>query len=102
MIGLITAIFLVNEILILFGSRGLYMEYQKKRVGEVDDDRLKFEISTMYSREVLLASVFMTMLYYLCRVNLDLLVMYCILDLYVLGVPLIEKKKGTNNLEVKC
>lgn len=31
--------------------RGLYMAYQKKRVGEVDDDRLKFEISTMYSRE---------------------------------------------------
>lgn len=92
----------MNEILILFGCRGLYMEYQKKRVGEVDDDRLKFEISTMYSREVLLASVFMTMLYYLCRVNLDLLVMYCILDLCVLCVPLIEKKKGTNNLEVKC
>lgn len=28
------------------------MEYQKKRVGEVDDDRLKFEISTIVFREV--------------------------------------------------
>lgn len=31
--------------------RSLYMAYQKKRVGEVDDERLKFEINTMYSRE---------------------------------------------------
>nr|GEW34244.1 hypothetical protein [Tanacetum cinerariifolium] len=30
---------------------GLYMEYQKKRVGEVDDERLKFEINTIYSRQ---------------------------------------------------
>lgn len=28
------------------------MSYQRKRVGEVDDDRLKFEISTILSREV--------------------------------------------------
>lgn len=28
------------------------MSYQKKRIGEVDDDRLKFEVSTMLSREV--------------------------------------------------
>lgn len=31
--------------------RDLYREYQRKLVGEVDDDRLKFEISTMLSRE---------------------------------------------------
>lgn len=28
------------------------MEYHRKRVGEVDDERLKFEISTMLAREV--------------------------------------------------
>ncbi|KAK9270810.1 hypothetical protein L1049_026396 [Liquidambar formosana] len=28
-----------------------YMSYQRKRVGEVDDDRLKFEVSTIISRE---------------------------------------------------
>ncbi|KDP36917.1 hypothetical protein JCGZ_08208 [Jatropha curcas] len=31
--------------------RDKYMSYQKKRVEEVDDDRLKFEISTILSRE---------------------------------------------------
>ncbi|KAJ0086446.1 hypothetical protein Patl1_09541 [Pistacia atlantica] len=31
--------------------RDQYMSYQRKRVGEVDDDRLKFEYSTMLSRE---------------------------------------------------
>lgn len=31
--------------------RDLYLSYQKKRIGEVDDDRLKFEISTIVSRE---------------------------------------------------
>ncbi|KAJ0026358.1 hypothetical protein Pint_09373 [Pistacia integerrima] len=31
--------------------RDRYMTYQRKRVGEVDDDRLKFEYSTMLSRE---------------------------------------------------
>ncbi|CAI9777893.1 unnamed protein product [Fraxinus pennsylvanica] len=31
--------------------RDAYMTYQKKRVGEVDDDRLKFELSTMFLRE---------------------------------------------------
>ncbi|CAK9178414.1 unnamed protein product [Ilex paraguariensis] len=31
--------------------RELYMAYQRKRVGDVDDDRLKFEISTIFSRE---------------------------------------------------
>ncbi|KAK4723065.1 hypothetical protein R3W88_013298 [Solanum pinnatisectum] len=31
--------------------RELYKAYQKKRVEQVDDDRLKFEISTMLSRE---------------------------------------------------
>uniref|UniRef100_A0A5B7B9N6 BRISC and BRCA1-A complex member 2 n=1 Tax=Davidia involucrata TaxID=16924 RepID=A0A5B7B9N6_DAVIN len=31
--------------------RDLYMAYQRKRVGEVDDDRLKFEISTVISRK---------------------------------------------------
>lgn len=42
---------LVN--MIFFPSRDKYMSYQKKRVGEVDDDRLKFEISTILSREVI-------------------------------------------------
>lgn len=32
------------------------MSYQRKRVGEVDDDRLKFEISTIVFREVILIS----------------------------------------------
>uniref|UniRef100_A0A1D1YQF3 BRISC and BRCA1-A complex member 2 n=1 Tax=Anthurium amnicola TaxID=1678845 RepID=A0A1D1YQF3_9ARAE len=36
---------LVHEI------RDLYMYYQRKRVGELDDARLKFEISTVLSRE---------------------------------------------------
>lgn len=31
--------------------RDQYVSYQRKRVGEVDDDRLKFEISTILSRE---------------------------------------------------
>lgn len=31
--------------------RELYMTYQKKRVGEVDDERVKFEISTIVPRE---------------------------------------------------
>ncbi|XP_059636664.1 uncharacterized protein LOC132278794 isoform X2 [Cornus florida] len=31
--------------------RELYMAYQRKRVGDVDDDRLKFELSTMVSRK---------------------------------------------------
>ncbi|XP_061366917.1 uncharacterized protein LOC133310052 [Gastrolobium bilobum] len=31
--------------------RDQYVLYQRKRVGEVDDDRLKFEISTVLSRE---------------------------------------------------
>ncbi|KAG6774727.1 hypothetical protein POTOM_022093 [Populus tomentosa] len=31
--------------------RDKYRSYQEKRVGEVDDDRLKFEISTIVSRE---------------------------------------------------
>ncbi|KAK6120516.1 hypothetical protein DH2020_045739 [Rehmannia glutinosa] len=31
--------------------RNAYMAYQRKRIGEVDDDRLKFEISTMLPRE---------------------------------------------------
>lgn len=30
------------------------MSYQRKRVGYVDDERLKFEICTMLSREVIL------------------------------------------------
>jgi len=33
------------------------MAYQKKRVGEVDDERLKFEINTIYSREVIFESM---------------------------------------------
>lgn len=33
------------------------MSYQMKRVGEVDDDRLKFEISTILSREVILHTI---------------------------------------------
>ncbi|PSS23937.1 BRCA1-A complex subunit BRE like [Actinidia chinensis var. chinensis] len=31
--------------------RELYMTYQRKRVGEVDDERLKFELSTIVPRE---------------------------------------------------
>ncbi|XP_021902400.1 BRISC and BRCA1-A complex member 2 isoform X2 [Carica papaya] len=31
--------------------RDQYMAYQRRRVGEVDDDRLKFEINTILSRE---------------------------------------------------
>nr|DAD22391.1 TPA_asm: hypothetical protein HUJ06_023854 [Nelumbo nucifera] len=31
--------------------RDVYMSYQRKRVGELDDERLKFEISTILSRE---------------------------------------------------
>lgn len=34
-------------------NRDQYVLYQRKRVGEVDDDRLKFEISTVLSREVI-------------------------------------------------
>lgn len=52
----------MSENLVLFGPRGLYMAYQMKRVGEVDDDRLKFEISTMHSREVMFNWVLMKML----------------------------------------
>ncbi|KAG6390680.1 hypothetical protein SASPL_148419 [Salvia splendens] len=39
--------------------RDAYMEYQRRRIGEVDDERVKFEISTMLSREdrVLIMSV---------------------------------------------
>lgn len=33
-------------------DRDQYVLYQGKRVGEVDDDRLKFEVSTIVSREV--------------------------------------------------
>lgn len=38
-------LFLVQQL------RDQYMSYQWARVGEVDDDRLKFEISTIFSRE---------------------------------------------------
>ncbi|KAJ4965720.1 hypothetical protein NE237_017569 [Protea cynaroides] len=31
--------------------RDLYISYQRKRVGELEDERLKFEISTIFSRE---------------------------------------------------
>ena len=40
-------------IYLFFLNRDQYMSYQRKRVGEVDDDRLKFEISTICSREVI-------------------------------------------------
>lgn len=33
-------------------GRDLYMAYQRKQVAEVDDERLKFEFSTMLPREV--------------------------------------------------
>lgn len=29
------------------------MTYQRKRVGDVDDERVKFELSTIFPREVL-------------------------------------------------
>lgn len=35
-------------------NRDQYVLYQRKRVEEVDDERLKFEISTILSREVIL------------------------------------------------
>lgn len=41
-----------NLLLILF--RDLYMAYQRKRVAEVEDERLKFEISTIIHRQVIL------------------------------------------------
>ena len=41
------------RILYLLLFRELYMTYQRKRVGEVEDERLKFELSTIVSREVL-------------------------------------------------
>lgn len=33
------------------------MAYQRKRVGQVDDDRVKFEISTVITRKVLCKSL---------------------------------------------
>ncbi|KAL8514720.1 hypothetical protein ACS0TY_013701 [Phlomoides rotata] len=33
--------------------RDSYVAYQRKRIGEVDDDRLKFEVDTMLTREVI-------------------------------------------------
>ncbi|KAF6154840.1 hypothetical protein GIB67_033869 [Kingdonia uniflora] len=38
---------LINEL------RYLYMSYQKKRIGELEDERLTFELSTIQPREVL-------------------------------------------------
>ncbi|KAJ4843660.1 hypothetical protein Tsubulata_010164 [Turnera subulata] len=42
--------------------RKKYMAYQRNRVGAVDDDRLKFEISTFGSREVIFRTQFERML----------------------------------------
>lgn len=39
-------------VLVIFCSRDAYVAYQRKRIGEVDDDRLKFEVDTMLTREV--------------------------------------------------
>lgn len=39
-------------VLVIFWSRDAYVAYQRKRIGEVDDDRLKFEVDTMLTREV--------------------------------------------------
>ncbi|ERN13434.1 BRCA1-A complex subunit BRE [Amborella trichopoda] len=36
---------------LVHGLRDLYVAYQRKRVGEIDDARLKFELSTLISRE---------------------------------------------------
>lgn len=38
--------------------RESYAAYQMKRVGEVDDDRLKFETSTVISKEVRIGNFF--------------------------------------------
>lgn len=38
--------------------RDLYTHYQRRRVGEIDDARLKFELNTMLSREVIAISLF--------------------------------------------
>lgn len=50
--GLLRIIYRCWSWVLFFVSRDLYMEYHRKRVGEVDDERLKFEISTMLAREV--------------------------------------------------
>jgi hypothetical protein len=44
---------MVMVILFCCFDRDQYVLYQAKRVGEVDDDRLKFEVSTIVSREVI-------------------------------------------------
>ncbi|KAK3023795.1 hypothetical protein RJ639_043411, partial [Escallonia herrerae] len=44
----------VNNLL-LSDVRGLYLAHQRKRVAEVDDPRLTFEISTIFAREANLA-----------------------------------------------
>ncbi|KAJ0966976.1 hypothetical protein J5N97_023893 [Dioscorea zingiberensis] len=36
---------------LVHGLRDSYLNYQKKRIGELDDARLKFEINTVFSRE---------------------------------------------------
>ena len=36
----------------IYCCRDAYMAYQRRRIGEIDDERVKFEISTMLSREV--------------------------------------------------
>lgn len=42
-----------DEILLILLQRDQYNLFQRKRVGQVDDDRVKFELSTMLSREVM-------------------------------------------------
>lgn len=44
--------------------RDLYKKYQSKLVGEIDDDRLKFEISTILSREVRFCFVYAYQAYF--------------------------------------
>jgi hypothetical protein len=44
---------MVMVILFRCFDRDQYVLYHGKRVGEVDDDRLKFEVSTIVSREVI-------------------------------------------------
>ncbi|KAG6776582.1 hypothetical protein POTOM_020100 [Populus tomentosa] len=53
--------------------RDKYRSYQEKRVGEVDDDRLKFEISTIVSREKRLLYRYFVVTAFLCTIGISFL-----------------------------
>lgn len=54
----VVAVMVMAVILFCCFDRDQYVLYQGKRVGEVDDDRLKFEVSTIVSREVIVMICF--------------------------------------------